>query len=153
MAVTDRDSLEGELVVTGQPKSLSWGKPADFIALLVRILRVQFPVNQGVDFIVQGFKTPGVDDRHRMWARRDKNGNPDGWWSFIKGRQRKVYDVAPGEVRWFNGHSSSPPDGWQVITPEAGGMDAAVVASYVSQYVTDGADGYIKFAARYIGYS
>lgn len=152
MAVTDRDTLEGELVEVGRPRNISWGKPEDFIALLIRILRVKFPVNQGVDFITKGFRTPSVDDRNRMWARTDKNGNPEGWFSFVKGKSRQWYDVAPGEVRWFIGHSSNPPAGWQVILPSVGGIPAAVVDSYVSRYVTDDADGYISYAARYIGY-
>lgn len=154
MAITDTDELVGKLEISGRPRDLCWGKPWDFIKSLTEIVRVRFPSGKGHALIVSSHETPSPDDVYKLWARFDKNRNPLGWFAHIKGKWRRFYTPAPGEVKWFIGDSANPPEGWQALTADAGGVNASIVAKLVPNYVENPnlPGTYIYFAARYFGY-
>lgn len=154
MAVTDSDSLSGSLEIVGRPRAIKWSTPLEFIKFLTEIFRVKFPVNPGNKFIVTGPASPSPDDQFSLWAKSDKSGNPQGWWSFVRGQWRRFYTPIPGEIAWVYGDSTKPPDGWQFIDESIPGFPAGFVAQLKRQYYENpvSAGNYIYFAVRYIGY-
>lgn len=153
MALTDFDTLVGELEIATRPATLCFGKPWDFVENLVKFLRVKFPVNRNNNFIVAGSETPSVDDTDKLWAKFSRNRSPLGWYAFISGKWRRFYTVVPGEIRWVAGDSENPPEGWAVVTQTSTGVTAAVWDE-ISKHYVDGANAgqYYYFAIRYVGY-
>lgn len=152
MAVTDFDTLVGELEISARPATLCYGRPWDFVSNLVKILTVKFPVNRNNKFIVSGPETPGTDDTDKLWAKFTRNRSPLGWWAFINGNWRRFYTVVPGEIRWIIGDSSDIPEGWVLVSSSTPGADSEVLTQLLSQFVENGSGGYKYFAIRYIGY-
>jgi hypothetical protein len=152
MASNDFDTLEGQLEISSRPATLCYGKPWDFVARLVDILKVTFPVNRDNKFIVFGHQTPTSDDVNTMWARFDSSGNPLNWYAYVKGKWQIYYTVAPNEVRWFAGSSATPPNGWRPLLSTADGVSQGILDKLLPLYneVTPGLYSY--YAARYIGY-
>lgn len=155
MGLTDTDGLVGKLEIIDRPRNLQWGKPLDFLKAIVSILRVRFPINRNNDFILKGWETPSTDDIGRLWGKLDQSSNPLGWHAFIKGKWRKFYDFAPGEVRWFIGNSDNPPDGWEPLVTVDTGVSSAIQAKAQSLSLESpiGSGTYIWYPARYVGYS
>ena len=154
MAVTDTDSLVGELELVTRPQNLCWGKPLDFVKTLIDIVKVKFPISRGNKFVVVGHETPGTDDVDKQWARFDQNRNPLGWHAFVKGQWRKYYTVVPGEIRWIIGDSDNPPSGWQLVDENISGLNINIVNKLKAQYVAFEGDPtrFMYFAVRYFGY-
>lgn len=152
MANTDFDTLIGELQISERPGSLCYGKPWDFVGILTKILKVSFPVNRNNKFVVIGHETPAIDDQDKMWARFTSSRVPLGWFTYVKGKWRRFYTAAPGEVRWFIGDSTKPPDGWQTIDENVSGISNAILDKLKILYVEDTPGHFVFFAARYIGY-
>ena len=152
MASNEFDTLEGSLVIASRPTTLCYGKPWDFVRALLNILKVSFPVNRNNKFIVVGHETPSSDEVTTLWARFDTSGNSLNWYAYIKGKWQIFYTVAPGEVRWFVGNSSSPPDGWQALLSTADGVSQDILDKLFLQYAEISSGIYSYYAARYIGY-
>jgi len=152
MAANEFDTLEGQLVISARPATLCYGKPWEFIATLLQILKVTFPVKRSNRFIVFGHQTPSPDDVNTMWAKFDSSGNPLNWYAYVKGAWRIFYTVAPGEVRWFVGASSNPPAGWRALRSTADGVSQDILDKLIPQYAEVTPGLYSYYAARYIGY-
>lgn len=152
MANTDFDTLSGQLTIGERPTKLSYGKPWDFVKALTSILKVSFPVNRNNKFVVDGSEAPNVDDRDKLWARFNSSRVPMGWFTYVKGKWRRFYTPAPGEVRFVIGDSDHPPDGWQTINDDVSGIKRQILDKLKGEYVEDTPGHYIYFAVRYIGY-
>lgn len=154
MGLIDTDTLVGELEIVERPRELAWSKPLDFVKMLVKMLRVKFPVSRNNNFVISGDDVPGTDETGKMWAKFDAQRNPLGWWAFAKGKWRKFFTVGAGEVKWFIGDSSKPEDGWSVITGDnAPGISSGVLSKLLSMYVEITPGVYSYYAARYVGFS
>ena len=153
MGITDRDMLKGKLEVQGSPSSICWGKPAEFIKALTKVLTVKFPVNTNNDFVVVGHEPPSTDDKGRMWAKLSPSRNWLGWHAFIKGQWRRTYAYHPSQIIWMTGDSDIIPDGFQLVDASAP-LHPDVISSLTEQYVpfTAGGTRYRYFAVRFVGY-
>jgi len=152
MAGEDFDTLAGKLEIASRPSTLCYGKPLEFIDKLVEIFRATFPVNKNHKFVVYGSGQPGVDDIDKLWAKFSSDGQPQGWFAFIKGTWQRFYTPVPGEIRWIVGDSNNPPAGWSPITGVGAKVTSAILAELTSHYVEISAGRYSYYAVRYVGY-
>lgn len=153
MSAGEFDYLTGKLEVVDKPVTLSWTNPLEFIERLKKIIRVKFPVNKGNDFIVSGWIVPSTDDTGRMWARFDQNRNWLGWFAFVKGKWRRVYNYRSDEIIWLVGNSNDIPEGFSLIS-NTSQLSLAIRNEILSRYVetSPGSGVYSYFAVRWIGY-
>lgn len=155
MAATDFDYLDGKLEIFDRPATLRFGRPWDFVAALTRILKVRFPVGRNHKLTIVGTDTPSPDDTDKLWVKVDRERNPMGFYSFVKGQFRRYYSPAPGEIRWVWGDSNYPPDGWRVVDNDTAPQIPASVRNQLKvQYVPTPGDPlrYLYFAVWYAGY-
>ena len=133
MSVT-RDNVRGTLQIDRIPPNLCWGKPADFIQQLVRIVSIELGIPPSTDFVVTGHQTPTEDDKNRVWIRLDRNRNFLGFYMFISGAWRRVFNRPINEVIWYWGDSREIPPGFALIDGTAPAMPADVQAHVQTFY-------------------
>lgn len=150
-----RDPISGKPVITKIPENLKWGKPIDFVKALMNMFVVVLPLKGNNDFVVTGSQVPTEDDKSRLWVADQKNGSFLGFFRFIKGQWRRIFNLRADMVIWMVGDSRDIPEGFQLIDGTVSGIDVETQNFIKAQFRIDPTSTtfpiYTYFACRYIG--
>lgn len=130
------DTLLGRLKQIGEvPEKACFGTVKDFLALLTKLVAVEFPINARRKFVVVGPETPGPDETDLIWFRYNKQGRWLGKFGYIGGQWRPLYDFPTGTRLLFEGtpESNEVPEGFTVTDTDINlGGEIYYAAKWVS---------------------
>lgn len=107
--------LEGKLFLKEDVTDLCFTTAPTFVRKLLSIIGIDFPLVQNENFVVYGFQTPTEDQKGKLWVKTDRNNHFQGFFLFINGTWRRVYDHSIHDVVWKVGDSTDLEDGFVLI--------------------------------------
>lgn len=143
-----------DIVAKKIPNELCWETPQKFIPKLTEILSGIIESATNEDFIVVGTDTPSPSQQDKIWARFGSNRRWLGFYAFIKGSWRKLYDYNTDDIIWKTGDSRNIEEGFILIDSNTNIIKQSVRDFIISQYVETsiGSGIYNYFAIIFVGY-
>lgn len=150
--------LEGSLIQKEDASDDCWTTVSEFIKkILLPKVGVKFPVKDGEDFVIYGFQTPGEDQKDKLWVSTDRADHFTGYFKFIEGMWRRIYDHSIQDVVWKHGDSRDIEEGFQLIDGTVQSIPVDVQEHIIGFYKIDAVNStplfpvYQYFATIYIG--
>lgn len=151
-----RQKISAKLKLLRVPTKDCFTTLSDLLKLIEDIFTVELSAGVNNDFVVTGHQAPSEDDKNRLWVRKSRQGTFAGFYMFLNGAWRRIFNRRNDEVIWMQGDSRTIPEGFTLISETTGGITSDV-RDHIMQYyledtsVSEASPVYKYFAVRYTG--
>lgn len=151
-----RQKISGKLNLLKVPANACFTTVAELLKLIQDSYSVDLSAGVNNDFVVTGHQPPGADDKNRLWVRQQRQGSFAGFYMFIGGAWKRIFNRRNDEIIWMHGDSREIPDGFTLISESTGGLTSDVREHVMQFYLEDtsvsqASPVYKYFAVRYTG--